>query len=388
MNTPIYLTGTGQTPFGEHWDKSIKDLMEESIDAAIDSANCTALDIDMVIVANMLGEVASDQAHLGAMAASLLPHHPPALRAEAACASGTVALHTACAMLESGKAETILVVGVEKMTDIAPAEIAAGLMGAADSEKDAPCGLTFPGIFGMIANRYMHEHHLSREQLNAVSARHHKNGVSNPFAQFRKEIPTEHISASPKVADPLCMLDCSPISDGAASVILSTHQRESSIRIVASQLATDTLSITDRPTITSFAATKDAMAAALEEADIDRSDINHIELHDCFSIAALISLEDMGFANPGEAINLYEKELSTLNSQLSTINASGGLKACGHPVAATGIKQIIDISKQLKNSKSSYGLAHNFGGAAATCGIHILQSELSTLNSQLSTSHA
>ena len=366
MQSPIYLTGTGQTRFGEHWDKSLKNLMEESIDAAIENAQCTALDIDMVIVANMLGEVASDQAHLGAMAASLLPHHPPALRA---CASGAVALHAACAMLESGKAQTVLVVGVEKMTDVSAEKIAAGLMGAADAEKDAPSGLTFPGIFGLIASRYMHEFNLSREQLNHVSARHHKNAVSNPFAQFRKEIPAESISASPKVADPLCMLDCSPISDGAAAIILST-KFESSIKIAASQLATDTLSITDRPTITSFAATKDAMTAALEEAEIDRSDIAHIELHDCFSIAALISLEDMGFANPGEGINLY-----TDNRQPTTINTSGGLKACGHPVAATGIKQVIDVSKQLKASGKSYGLAHNFGGAAATCGIHILQSE-------------
>ena len=365
MQSPIYLTGTGQTRFGEHWDMSIKDQMEESIDAAIENVGCTALDIDMVIVANMLGEVASNQAHLGAMAASLLPHHPPALRAEAACASGAVALHTACALLESGKAQTVLVVGVEKMTDIAPSKIAAGLMGAADAEKDAPCGLTFPGIFGLIANRYMHEFNLSRERLNHVSARHHKNGVKNPFAQFRKEIPAEAISMSPKVADPLCMLDCSPISDGAASVVLST-KFESPIKIAASQLATDTLSITDRPTITSFAATKDAMSAALQEANIEREEIAHIELHDCFSIAALISLEDMGFATPGNAIALYEKESPM------TINQSGGLKACGHPVAATGIKQVIDVSKQLKNSKSSYGLAHNFGGAAATCGIHIL----------------
>ncbi len=366
MQSSIYLTGTGQTKFGEHWDMSVKDLMEESIDLAIENADCTALDIDIVVVANMLGEVASDQAHLGAMAASLLPHHPPALRAEAACASGAVALHTACALLESGKAETVLVIGVEKMTDISSGKIAAGLMGAADVEKDAPSGLTFPGIFGLIASRYMHEFNLSRERLNHVSARHHKNAVSNPFAQFRKEIPAEAISVSPKVADPLCMLDCSPISDGAAAVILST-KFESPIKIAASQLATDTLSITDRPTITSFAATKDAMSAALEEADITRKDINHIELHDCFSIAALISLEDMGFANPGEAINLY-----TDNRQPTTINASGGLKACGHPVAATGIKQVIDVSKQLKKSKSSYGHAHKFGGAYETCGNHII----------------
>jgi len=340
--------------------------MDEAITSAIENAGCTALDIDTVIVGNMLGEVTNNQAHLGAMAASLLPHHPPSLRAEAACASGSVAVHTACALLESGKAQTILVVGVEKMTDTPAGKIAHALMGAADAEKDAPSGLTFPGIFGLIAQRYMHEYGLSRDRLNIVSALHHKNAVSNPFAQFRNAIPTEKISQSPKVAEPLCMLDCSPISDGAAAVILSTKM-ESPMSIAASQIASDTVSITDRATLTSFAATKDAMEAALAEASLRREDIDHLELHDCFSIAAIISLEDMGFAEPGQGISLYEKV-----GPLS-INASGGLKACGHPVAATGIKQIIDVSKQLSSSGKAYGLTQNFGGAAATCGIHIIK---------------
>ncbi len=340
--------------------------MDEAMTAAIEIAPCSALDIDFVIVANMLGELGSDQAHLGALASSLLPHRPPALRTEAACASGAVALHTACALLESGKAETVLVVGVEKMTDTSPEMIAAGLMGAADAEKDAPSGLTFPGMFGLVAMRYMHEYGLTRERLNHVSARHHKNAVSNPFAQFRAEIAPEKIAEAPLVADPLTLLDCSPISDGAAAVLLSTKHK-SSVRIAASQIATDSVSIADRPSITSFSATKDAMGAALLEANIAREDIDHIELHDCFSIAAVISLEDMGFADPGSGISLYENETFA-----RTINASGGLKACGHPVAATGIKQIIDLTKQLKASGKGHGLAQNFGGACATCGIHIL----------------
>ena len=367
MRTTVSIIGTGQTRFAEWWEKSLRDLIDEAMTAAIENASCSALDIDAVVVANMLGEVGSDQARLGALASSLLPHRPPSLRAEAACASGAVALHTACALLESGKAETVLVVGVEKMTDVAAETIAAGLMGAADAEKDAPSGLTFPGIFGLIATRYMHEHGLTRERLNFVSARHHKNAMSNPFAQFRAEIAPEKIAEAPLVADPLTLLDCSPISDGAAAVILST-KHTGKIEIAASQIATDTVSIADRPTITSFAATKDAMAAALLEAGITREDIAHIELHDCFSIAALISLEDMGFAEQGAGIRLYETE-----NEHRTINGSGGLKACGHPVAATGIKQIIDVAKQLTASGKSHGLAQNFGGACATCGIHIMR---------------
>lgn len=366
MTPLIYITGTGQTRFGEHWDMNLKDLMAEAVAKAIEDAGCTALDIDTVIVGNMLGETLSGQAHLGALAASLLPHRPPALRAEAACASGSVAVHTACALLESGRAETVLVIGAEKMTDATNEKVAAALMGAADAELDSPSGLTFPGIFGLITSRYMHEWGLTRKQLNLVSARHHKNAVQNPFAQFRSEIAPEKIGESPLVADPLRLLDCSPVSDGAAAVILSTKHK-STIRLAASALATDAVSITERTTITSFPATREATSRALADAGIRIEELSAIELHDCFSIAALISLEDMGLCAPGEGIAFYE------NNNAITVNGSGGLKACGHPVAATGVKQIADIRKQLIASGGRFGLAQNFGGACATCCVHILE---------------
>lgn len=367
MEKAIYIAGSGMTRFGEWWDKSLRDLMDEAMTAAIADAGCTALDVDTIIVANMLGEYANQQAHLGAMAANLLPHHPPALRVESACASGGIALNTATALLESGRAETVLVLGVEKMTDVPTDVISAGLMGAADAEKDAPSGLTFPGIFGLIANRYMHEYGLTREQLNQVSAVHHANAVQNPFAQFRSAIPAEHVSNSPMVAEPLHMLDCSPISDGAAACILST-KFASSYRLAASQLGSDAVSLTERDCITSFQATKDAAKKAFAEAEITKDDISHIELHDCFSIAAIINLEDLGYAEPGHGIHVYTAE----NNERS-LNKSGGLKACGHPVAATGVKQIIDATKQLKLSKKHYALTQNFGGACASCAIHIVE---------------
>jgi len=367
MKKDVFIIGSGQTRFGEWWDKSIRELMYEAVDSALENAPCTALDVDMVIVANMIAERTNGQAHLGALASSFLPHNPPALRVESACASGSVALHTACGLLESGRAENILVIGVEKMTDVPTLEVSEALMGAADSEKDAPCGLTFPGLFGLVANRYMYKHGLTRERLNQVSAVHHKNAVDNPFAQFRIEIPAEKISQSPAVADPLCMLDCSPISDGAAACILST-KHESDMKVAASQLSTDAVSLTERESITSFPATKKAMKKALEEADLDRKSISHLEVHDCFSIAAVINMEDLGFAEPGRGIELYEQK-----DPVPTVNASGGLKACGHPVAATGIKQVIDVTKQLRNSGNRWGLTQNFGGACASCGIHILE---------------
>lgn len=367
MMRDIFLVGAGQTRFGEWWELGIKELMGEAMYAALKEAPCSPEEIDFVIVANMLAERTNGQAHLGAVAAELLPHAPPALRVESACGSGAIALHTACGLLESGRAKNVLVVGAEKMTDVSTAEVSAALMGAADSEHDAPCGLTFPGIFGLIAKRYMFEHGLTRERLNAVSARHHKNAMSNPFAQFRMEVPAEQVSKSPAVADPLCMLDCSPVSDGAAACILSTAH-ESDVRFAASQIGTDAVSLTQRASITTFAATKKAMKRALVEADIGRDQISHLELHDCFSMAAVINLEDLGFAEAGKGIELYEQE-----DPVPSVNLSGGLKACGHPVAATGVKQVIDIAKQLRLSGNRWGLTQNFGGACGSCGIHILE---------------
>ncbi|MFA7682390.1 MAG: beta-ketoacyl synthase N-terminal-like domain-containing protein [Candidatus Peribacteraceae bacterium] len=367
MTQDIFLIGCGQTPFAEHWDKGIRELIEEAVDAALETSPVNVLDIDFVIVGNVLAERVSDQAQLGALAASLLPHHPPALRVEAACASGSVAVHTALSLLESNRAETVLVIGVEKMTDASTREIAAGLMSAADAEKDIPSGLTFPGIFGLIAQKYMHDYNLTREQLNLVSARHHANAVDNIYAQFRTAIPPEKIGESPIIADPLRLLDCSPISDGAAAVILS-RKHSSPIRIAASQLSTDTLSLADRPSITSFAATCEAAKRAYDEAGITTDDISHIELHDCFSIAALVDLEDMGFAEPGEGISFYEEKMP-----FPTVNASGGLKACGHPVGATGVKQIVELHKQLTKSQKRWGIAQNIGAAGSTCAIHILE---------------
>ncbi len=372
MQRDIFLAGAGQTRFGEHWDKSLRDLMNEAIDAAITSSPCTALDIDMIVIGNMLGEIGSDQAHLGSLTSALLPHRPPAIRVESACASGSLALHTACAFLESGRAKTVLVVGAEKMTDVSADVIAEALMGAADAEEDRPAGLTFPGIFGLIASRYMYEYGLKRDDLSIVSAVHHARAKENPYAQFRSEISPEAVSRSTLVADPLRLLDCSPISDGAAACILST-QHQSDIRIAASQIAVDTLSLVHRPSITSFSATKDAAEKALQEAKIKLSEIRFLETHDCFSIAALINVEDLGFADPGHGISVYRRLFERKNDAPVLVNESGGLKGCGHPVAATGIKQIIDIAKVLRRDGERFGMAHNFGGAAATCGVHILE---------------
>jgi len=223
--------------------------------------------------------------------------------------------------------------------------------------------------------------------LSLVSAQHHANAKENPYAQFRNEISPDAVSTSAPVADPLRLLDCSPISDGAAACILSTRsnfsgqaKHSSPVRIAASALRNDTLSLTDREEITSFSATRDAVEDALQEAEVSRDDISCIELHDCFSIAAVINVEDLGFAEVGEGIRFYEDCAGTsvgaqhaVLLQAPAINPSGGLKACGHPVGATGVKQVIDTAKYLQSNKKRWGMAHNLGGIGATASVHILE---------------
>ncbi len=371
MRHTISLIGMGQTKFGEWWEKSLLDLAREAAEKALDDAPCGAEEIDLVVVGNMLGELGSDQAHVGALVSALFPHHPAALRVESACGSGTMAIATACAFLESGRAKNVLVIGAEKMTDLSTDQVAEGLMGAADAEEDRPAGLTFPGIFGLVAARYMHDYKLTREDLSLVSAVHHRNAKQNPFAQFRSEISPESVTASSMIADPLRLLDCSPISDGAAACILSTAHT-SDLVVRASHMGADSVSLTGRHSITSFSATKRALEKALHEAEISQADIRVLETHDCFSIAAIINLEDLGFANPGEGVEIYRTLWEGSRSPLS-VNASGGLKGCGHPVAATGVKQLLDTGKQLRINRERFGMAHNFGGVGASAGIHILE---------------
>lgn len=378
MRETVYVLGGAQTKFGELWNKSLTDLISEVIDGAIASTGILPTDIDMIVIGNMVGGETAEQAHLGTLASSFLPHRPAALRVEAACASGGLAVHTACAFLESGKAETILVIGAEKLTDIAGDAATSALMRAADAEKDTPAGLTFPGIFALTASAYMHQYGLKRDDLSLVSAASHRAAIKNPYAQFRKEIPAAMISKSALIADPLRLLDCSPISDGAAAVILST-KRESGVRIAASQLASETLSLADRPSMTSFQSTRSAFTKSLAESGWNKNDIDCIELHDCFSIASLIHLEDFGYASEGDAVRIFKQGDADIDGTLP-LNMSGGLKACGHPIGATGVKQVFDCFKQITGAapnqvpNAKRAMAHNLGGVGATCTIHLLES--------------
>jgi acetyl-CoA C-acetyltransferase len=227
-----------------------------------------------------------------------------------------------------------------------------------------------------VARKHIHEYGTTEEQMAMVAVKNHEHGSKNPNAQFRNKISVEDVMNSQYVAEPLKLLDCSPITDGAAAVILSKEKND--VEIIASTCATDEISIHNRDALTTFKSTVIASKNAYQQAGIDIKDIDVIEVHDCFTIAELLAVEDLGLVKKGESGKAYEEGRFRLGDK-PTINPSGGLKACGHPVGATGVKQIVELTLQLRGEakdrqvNAEYGLAHNIGGTGGTCVVHILK---------------
>lgn len=376
----IFVAGSGMTQFGEHFNKSIRDMAFEAAEEAIRNSGIDKEYIDAVVVGNMLGSSLSSQGQLGALVASDLGlNNVEAFRVEAACASGGVAIKRAYNMLRTGDYQHVLVVGVEKMTDHTSSDVTAGLAQAADAEHEGFYGLTFPSLYAMMAKRYMYEYGVQSDDLARVAVKNHYHGARNPKAQFPKEITTDTVLKSVEVASPLRLFDCSPISDGAAAVLLSVQDtQERSVKVLASEIGSDSLALQDRDSITSLKATQVAAYKAMSKSKIRPADIDVLEVHDCFTIAELFALEDLGFAEPGKAPELFREGKTFYDGELP-VNTSGGLKSCGHPVGATGVKQIVELTHQLQGKAGDrqvrdphVALAHNVGGSGATCVVTIL----------------
>ncbi len=380
----VGIIGVGMTKFGERWKKGLRDLIAEAGLKTIQDANITGDKIDAIYGGSMSAGRFVGQEHIGAVIADSMGLNPiPSSRVEAACASGGLALREAYLSIKGGEYNVVVAGGVEKMTDSCTEEASLTLGGAGDQEWEVFNGATFPGLYALIARRHMHEYGTTEEQMAEVSVKNHANAAKNPLAQFQFEVSREQVMKSPKVADPLKLLDCSPITDGAAATVLASEEVakeycDDPVWIDASAQATDSLAVHDRKSITGLNAAKVATEKVFKKSSYDRSEIDLAEVHDCFSIAELCALEDMGFVKKGEAGKAMEEGRFNLNAELP-INTSGGLKGCGHPVGATGIKQAIEITKQLRGEagkrqvdEAEVGLTHNVGGSGATAILHIL----------------
>jgi acetyl-CoA C-acetyltransferase len=379
----VSIIGCGLTKFGEHWEMSFRELIAEAGVKAIESANIEGKTIQAIYGGCMASGRLIGQEHIGALIADQFGLNPiPATRVEAACASGGVALRSGILAVLSGAYDIVAVGGVEKMTEVSTEHASFALGGAGDQETELFHGATFPSLYALMARRHMEEFGTTEEQMAACAVKNHKNACNNPNAQFQRAITIEDVMNSGYVASPLKLLDCSPITDGAATLILCETEKakklcENPVEIIASTQASDSLALTGRKSLTEMAATKIAAKEAFEKAKLQAKDIDFAEVHDCFTIAEILATEDIGFFKKGEGGKAVEKGKTSLDGEIP-INPSGGLKAKGHPVGATGVAQAIETFLQLRGEAekrqvkdAKIGLTHNVGGSGATAVVHI-----------------
>jgi len=384
----VAIIGAGITQFGEFWERSYRELITEAGVKAIENAGIDGAEIQSLYVGSMTPGMFLEQEHVGALVvdnAGLLPI--PATRVESACASGGMALRQAYLAIRSGVADIVVAGGVEKMTDVSTEQATIALAGAADQEWEAFHGATFPALYALMARRHMLEFGTTEEQMAQVAVKNHYNGSLNPNAQYRKPIKLEDVMNSSMVADPLKLLDCSPITDGAAAVILASEEKakqlcDNPVWIAGSGQASDSLALHDRKSLSRTEAAVKASKIAYQMAGVNPKDIDFAEVHDCFTIAEIMAIESLGFCEVGKGGIFTEKGQTALTGSIP-VNTSGGLKAKGHPVGATGIAQAVEATLQLRGEAgkrqikdAKVGLTHNVGGSGASCVVHIFKSEV------------
>jgi acetyl-CoA C-acetyltransferase len=381
--TNVSVIGIGQTEVKEHWDSSLRHLAWYAIEAALDDAHTTA--VDAVYVGNMLSPQLSQQSHLGALVADFAGlRGVEATTVEAAEASGGMALRQAVLAVQSGLVQTALVVGVEKVTDQTGSPVTAAAMSGLDADYEAIHGATPAAIGALMMRRYMHEHGVEVSDFAGFSVNAHSNGAANPLAMYRNRLKAERFAGAPLVADPVSLFDAAPYGDGAAAVIVTSHERAMDmvphpIRIAGSAVATDTLALHDRHNPLWLKAAEVSAKKAMEQAGITPDEVDLFELHDAFTVMAALSLEAAGFAEPGEGWQLA-RDGEIGRSGRIPISTFGGLKARGNPLGATGVYQIVEVTRQLRGdagdnqvAEARIGLAQVLGGSGGTAVTHVLR---------------
>jgi len=376
----VAIIGIGQTPVGEHWEKSLRHLAHDAIMAAMRDAGIQTA--DALYVGNMLSGELNGQEHLGALIADFIGLRGiEALKVEAACGSGAAALRVGIMAVASGMSETVIVCGIEKMSDAIGNLTTSALATAADQEYEVSQGISFVGLNALLMRRYMHEYGVSKDAFAGFTVNAHRNAATNPNAMFRSPVSEAAYARAGMIADPINLLDSSPVCDGAACVVLAPADRyrgRAKASILASAVAIDSLAIHDRRDPLVLDAAVISSQKAYAQARLTPADIHLFEAHDAFSIMSALSLEAAGFAPRGVGVRLAQEGEIGLAGR-SPISTMGGLKARGHPVGATGIYQIVEVVTQLTGQAgpnqvngATIGMAQNIGGSGATVITHIL----------------
>lgn len=377
----VYVIGIGQTSAHEHWEKSLRILAGEAVFSAFQDAGLSS--VEGIYVGNMMSGSANHQQHLGAYVADWIGlRYIDGIKIEAACSSGAAAFRIALLSVASGELDSALAVGVEKMTDSPGSEITSALSTAADSDWETDHGISFVALNALIMGRYMYEYKWLHEHFAPFSINAHANAIHNPKARFHKLITESAYRKAPIIAEPINILDASPMADGAAAAVLVPGElirNHKNVRVVASSAATDATAIHNRRNPLWLKAAELSACEAYSQAGLCPEDITLFEYHDAFTIMAVLSLEAAGFAERGQGPRLgLENEI--LPAGRIPVATRGGLKARGHPVGATGMYQIVEVVEQLRHQAGAnqienahIGMTQNVGGSGSNIITHILQ---------------
>ncbi len=382
----VSIVGIGQSPVGELWSRSARQIAFDAISAAMQEAGIDRA--DALYLGNMLSGSLLDQEHLATLVADYCGlAGVEAAKIEAACGSGAAALRIGLMAVASGFHDVVIVAGLEKMTDTVGKDTTAGLATAADAEYEALHGVSFVGLNALLMQRYLYEYNVPVDGLAGFSVNAHRNGAHNPNAMFQAPITIDDYRRAPAIATPINIMDSSPVCDGAAAVVLVATERAheftrghhpGAVRVVGSGAATDTLAVHDRRDPLWLEAAHLSSQRAYAMANVKPADLDLFEVHDAFTIMSALSLEATGFAKRGEGWRMAQDEAIGINGQLP-ISTMGGLKSRGHPVGATGVYQIVELVAQLTGraganqvQNAEIGMAQNIGGSGATILTHIL----------------
>jgi acetyl-CoA C-acetyltransferase len=372
----VAVIGVGVTKFGLH-DRTSAELFAEAAQDALTDAGVPATAVQALYYGNVVGGETEHQLHTGPQAASVLGiPSVPTTRFETACASSHAAFRHAVMEIAAGVSDVVLVGGAERVLNVSTAESTEYFAYASDAVWEQPLGLTFPGVFALIARAHMEKYGTTEAQMAAVAVKNHRHGALNPKAQFQKQITIDQVLRSAYVADPLKLYDCCPFSDGGAALVLASEEvarrHRKPVWVLGSAAASDWMLLGDKRDLSRVPATERAAAAAYRQAGLGPRDVDVVELHDCFTIAEIVATEGLGLFEPGAGGRAAEAGRTSLGGEIP-VNPSGGLKAKGHPIGATGAAQIAEIVTQIRGEagprqvdSAKTGLTHTLGGNTAT----------------------
>ena len=380
------VAGVGLTHFGKHPERTGRDLFAEAGLDALDDAGIDREDVSALYYGNFMGEMAEHQGHQGPLMAEAVGLDVPATRYESACASAGAAVREAVKDVRNGEADVVLVGGAERMTNIGTAAATEALAIAADDLYEIRAGMTFPGAYALMARSYFEQYGGEPEDLAHIAVKNHEHALVNEHAQLQREITVEDALEAPSIASPLRLYDSCPITDGASAAVLvseeyaADHDLDAGVAVTGTGQGGDKMALHDREFLARTPAADDAAVQAYDDAGVGPDDVDFAEVHDCFTIAEVLALESLGFYDVGEAIGAARRGETNRHGDLP-VNLSGGLKAKGHPVGATGVSQLVAVTTLLDGSHpraddvadASVGVAHNAGGTVASATVHILE---------------